>query len=971
MMRVLRRSLQVVALVGTLMVGIVAIALIVSQTPWFRDWLRRYVVRESKQYLNGELTIGRLRGNLLFGLDLADVAVDVSGQRVVAVKALEVDYSVLDFISKGIVLDEIKLVSPVLRVERDRNGWNLGRLVKEQAREADREGPGRPISMPSIEIADANVYIDDRVGGNGYRLPSRIQDLDLKGSYEYAPVHYSVELDRVSFRAASPQLNLTELTGKLAVRDDNLYIEGMSIRTTESSLTIDGVVEQYLKTPIVRVTTTGQASLPEIGRVVPAAAGYGLHPSFDVRAEGPAENLKLAIDVKSEAGNVRGKVTADVKAPNFAVRGGVDVERLNLAPVIKNPAQRSDLTGHADVDLKIAAAGPAPFLDRLTGTFSFNGPRVVAAGYSATDVRVTGAFEGPRITLDGRANAYGGSATAKGFIAPPSRGRALAFDLRGAANTVDLRDLPAETGAPKLATDLSVAEYHVSGQGSNITGTALLNQSSVKGSTLAQGTTTEFSVSPQAVTYSARGSVADLNVQRLGQAMKIAALDKPAYDSHIHGDFDVKGWLPRRPAGSTNGSRTMRGRSGEHSTLREMTLDASGTLRDSTIMGGTLPQLAFDTHLSNGSLRVHADGQFQDFDPAVLSGRDELKGRVTGTLNVNTEIVNISEPITPEAVTAAGRINLEDSNVGGLQINGASVDGKYAAQVADLTTLQVSGPDLNVDASGRIALDRASQSGLKYHVEATNLEQLAPLAGQKGLTGSAVLDGTVTGNAASLKTIGRLDGSNLGYNANKALDLNSNYTVTVPDLIFKDAAVEAQTSASFVSVGGLQINSLTAKTTYEKQRIEFTTNIKERTRELDATGTLILHPDHQELHLPQLAVRTQGVEWQMAPGSEAAIQYGQSQLELQNIKLVSGDQSLEVSGTLAMKGEPGAPAGSSKIDAHARNLDLQQLETLLLQDRGFTGRLNADATITGSVDAPAIDGHVAIENGGFKTYKYQ
>ena len=51
------------------MVGIVALALIVSQTPWFRDWLRRYIVRESKQYLNGELSIGGLGGNLLFGVE--------------------------------------------------------------------------------------------------------------------------------------------------------------------------------------------------------------------------------------------------------------------------------------------------------------------------------------------------------------------------------------------------------------------------------------------------------------------------------------------------------------------------------------------------------------------------------------------------------------------------------------------------------------------------------------------------------------------------------------------------------------------------------------------------------------------------------------------------------------------------------------------------------------------------------------
>src|SRR5687767_4801019 len=102
-MRYLRRLLQVVAIVGTLIVGIVAVSLIVSQTPWFKDWLRRYIVRESKMYLNGDLAIGKLGGNLFFGVNLSDVSLDVSGQRVVAVKDLEIDYSVLDFISKGVV----------------------------------------------------------------------------------------------------------------------------------------------------------------------------------------------------------------------------------------------------------------------------------------------------------------------------------------------------------------------------------------------------------------------------------------------------------------------------------------------------------------------------------------------------------------------------------------------------------------------------------------------------------------------------------------------------------------------------------------------------------------------------------------------------------------------------------------------------------------------------------------------------
>src|SRR5437762_346387 len=153
-MRAIRRILQVVTFVGTLMIGVLAVALIVSQTPWFKDWLRRYIVRESKQYLNGELTIGGLGGNLLFGANLADVAVDVSGERVVAVKGVELDYSVFSIVSQGLTLQQIKIDQPVLQVERDAGGWNLSRLVKRQEQEADRQGPMRPISLPSIEISD-------------------------------------------------------------------------------------------------------------------------------------------------------------------------------------------------------------------------------------------------------------------------------------------------------------------------------------------------------------------------------------------------------------------------------------------------------------------------------------------------------------------------------------------------------------------------------------------------------------------------------------------------------------------------------------------------------------------------------------------------------------------------------------------------------------------------------------------------
>ena len=232
----IRRVVHVVAWIGTLAVGLLALALIVSQTPWFRDWIRRTIIREARQYVNGELTIGQVTGNLFFDFGLSDVAVDLSGDRVVAIKTVAVGYSVFELVSRGIVVDRITLTAPRVHLVRDGEGWNIRRLVKDRAREADRRGPKRSIALPSIAIVDGAITVDDASGTTNYRLPRRIDDLDVQASFAYEPVHFTVGVSHLSFRGADPDLVVQQLTGAFAVRNDNLYLERMVIKTGESAL---------------------------------------------------------------------------------------------------------------------------------------------------------------------------------------------------------------------------------------------------------------------------------------------------------------------------------------------------------------------------------------------------------------------------------------------------------------------------------------------------------------------------------------------------------------------------------------------------------------------------------------------------------------------------------------------------------------------------------------------------------------
>src|SRR5437870_11214886 len=149
-MRILRRLVHVLVLILTLVIGAGAAAIIVSQTAWFKNWLRGYIVREANQYVNGTLSIQRLGGSLFYGIEMENIALSIDGQTVVAVKDLGLDYSAFELIAKGLSVDNIRLDHPVFYLRRDGDGWELSRLVKKQATEADRSGPVKPVTIADI-----------------------------------------------------------------------------------------------------------------------------------------------------------------------------------------------------------------------------------------------------------------------------------------------------------------------------------------------------------------------------------------------------------------------------------------------------------------------------------------------------------------------------------------------------------------------------------------------------------------------------------------------------------------------------------------------------------------------------------------------------------------------------------------------------------------------------------------------------
>ena len=234
------------------------------------------------------------------------------------------------------------------------------------------------------------------------------------------------------------------------------------------------------------------------------------------------------------------------------------------------------------------------------------------------------------------------------------------------------------------------------------------------------------------VGYDADIAVKGVDLQRIGREFNVPALATDRYQSRINAHVAAKG---------------------EGTEPKTMSVTASGQMTDSEVLGGRIPELTFDAKIAGDAVQGRASGSFEGFDPAVLSGRAAAKGTVAGRLDVDAEMTNVSAGVTPESVEGTVRMTLAPSTIGDLQITRADVDADYRMRTAEFRKLEVVGRDVNVDATGTLALNETDQSNLTLHADTPSLEEVGKIVGMP-LTGIAKVDATITGNRTELQANG-------------------------------------------------------------------------------------------------------------------------------------------------------------------------------------------------------------------------
>jgi len=209
---------------------VVLLGLVILQTGWAKNQLRRLIVYQANQYLTATLAIGRLEGSLVRGIELGDIRLSREGRTLISIDDVALSYNIRELISQGTSIRRIRLARLHVVAEKQPDGrWNLGALIKRTAQEEQRRGPGRPLHIESIEITDGSVSVLDPITIGAAHVPAEYHDLDAAFAFDYQPVAWHAAFAHASFTAAGPDLRVGRLSGGITDNADGWGFDNLIV----------------------------------------------------------------------------------------------------------------------------------------------------------------------------------------------------------------------------------------------------------------------------------------------------------------------------------------------------------------------------------------------------------------------------------------------------------------------------------------------------------------------------------------------------------------------------------------------------------------------------------------------------------------------------------------------------------------------------------------------------------------------
>ncbi len=342
------RVLKYLAILAGLLLTFAVAGAVFLESRFFKNWLGNVLVVAAKRYVRGELSLGRLEGNLFRSLEFSQVLIASRGDTVFFAPKIALTFSPRPLWRKEIALDRIRINSLYLKISQlSDSTWNLGNLFV-----TDTSALGWVVHSAETVVRGGRVAVHPLEASP--LLPHLVENLNATGAWIYADSVKSLRLREFNLRTRAPDFVVHELTFQFTQRKNELHLQDLIVRTAQNRF--DGSGALYAagqgRASSPRKATVKLSSDPlhleEFSFAFPHLRIFG-NPDLEVstRLRGDSLRFRLAIREQAQHLDLQGDLSQWKKQPRFAVRG--TLSNFDASTWLQNPKWASIVNGKFEV----------------------------------------------------------------------------------------------------------------------------------------------------------------------------------------------------------------------------------------------------------------------------------------------------------------------------------------------------------------------------------------------------------------------------------------------------------------------------------------------------------------------------------------------------------------------------------------------------------------------------------------------
>jgi autotransporter translocation and assembly factor TamB len=437
---------KVIAYTMLVLLCVFIILTMITQTPFFRDWLKAQIVSAVDSQTEAALSIGSISGNLLTTIIMSNVALSREDDAVIQLESLAVRYRPLRLLDRDIWIRSIELRNPRVTLSKRGDGtWNVASLFTADSAEnmeADTTKSGWTVRVRSFRITSGQVQLSGLTSSQ-VRIPKRVEDIDLNAFFEYRDGMVALDLRDAAFRTRDPDLDVSDLKTTLRIDSNRVVARNTALRMGRTVLNSDLEIED-LDDPELDLRFEGRGIvMSDIRRFVP---GLQLRGNYQVtlNATGATDDLSIDLAVVNGGGHIALNGVLNVKDRPIRYRLNGSLSGIN----VKNWINESQI--HSDINLSIELNGENSVWGEILADLWVDAERSVIETYQVDSLSLTGRIDRDNIRFDGSVFAYGASAQVDAAMVL-SADRS-AYQMNGSFANIDLSRL---LNDPSIKSDLN------------------------------------------------------------------------------------------------------------------------------------------------------------------------------------------------------------------------------------------------------------------------------------------------------------------------------------------------------------------------------------------------------------------------------------------------------------------------------------------------------------------------------------